>query len=458
MHSYERLIFDAKSDPHDVPNSDPAVGSLRSQHPHNNNVPSLSAKKKVTEIAVKIREVFVYGPNRRLIRYVAASKGYIFQDINYDAEGILAYSPLEVCRFLDGSGFYGASYTDVLFSVTRVAESMLKEVVNNVRDLRRYPITMIPAGVINEKKVFKEDGFDGMRFATFTPEARFALGQQGIKPITIAPHMGSPEQAAQTAKFFHEILDRHSLVRDLAQDKGRLDSLNALQFLDEVSRQPMTVPIGNMQMAYSTVYRAASTDLNRLAAKSDRAVPVNQLSLDLAGAVIDFDDRTVTLTKRAIPDNTRLAFGMRGSSTASPTLKKQEAYLNQERGRIDIVELRLYLIEEGIESAMYLRGDRGAVQRINEDILRLYNDGETLPEQPVMPSPATSRPHIQLIVFDAFLSGVEFQRASVPIREAFYAYREQLQTFSGNVLPGQTPDVQGATLEQEQQAQLRLNA
>lgn len=121
--------------------------------------------------------------------------------------------------------------------------------------------------------------------------------------------------------------------------------------------------------------------------------------------------------------------------------------MNHEKGRLTNEELRVYLMEEGIEVGMYTRGDRGAVQRVVEDLLRLYNDGEQ-PNmtRPVLPSPDTSRPHIQLVIVDAFLAGVEVQRASEPVRTALYSYRQALQALMGNVLPEGIPDVQGQAL------------
>lgn len=441
MHSFKRMIHE---DTDDGTRSSPPFSHSQSQ-PITFTSHSASTKD-ITEYAVKIREVFVYGPDNRMIRYACASKNCILQDIDYSKENGISYCPIALVRFLENSGFYGTSYLDILLSMTRTVEMMLKDLFNSVRDLRRYPVTLLPAGVLNEKTAFREDGQDGMRFLTITPEARFALAQQNIRPIVISPQPGSPEQAARSASFFMEILDRHAMVRDLVQDKGRIDSLPGLQFLEEVSRQPMTVPISNLNRAYSQTYRSHAAKLNSLALSADRSIPVSRLDLDLVGAVIDYDKSTVNLNPSALPDVTRLTFGMRGSTTASPTLKKQEAYLNQREGRISVDELRLYIAEEGIDAAMYTRGDRNAVRRITEDILRMYGDGETPPDQMVVPNVNTSRPHIQLIIMDAFMAGIEFQRASSPIQTLFIEYRKKLQRFAGNILPEGTPDSQAMAL------------
>ena len=118
---------------------------------------------------------------------------------------------------------------------------------------------------------------------------------------------------------------------------------------------------------------------------------------------------------------------------------------------IDTDGLKLYLISEGHEIEMWLEEEKAAYETVVRNILMLYGDGAE--NEQIVVTPHTAKPMLQLRVLQAFMAGVEFQRATPQVQNDFIKYRQQLIAYSGNVLPGsiKNPDDYVAAAMAQQQ-------
>lgn len=388
-------------------------------------------------LAVKFVQLWMNGPRDTCSRYVSSSRDHIFEDVDYEARGVEMYHSLNYQRFVDNGTFHGAGLCDLLYSVARELEHTIKSLTSNFRDLSRYPITLIPAGLISERKVMKEDGTD-LKFVTYQPESSLAANTRSIRPITISPHMLGTEIPGRTAAFLRDIVDAYNPASDLVRDKGRIDSLPGLQFLDEQAKQPLTTAISGVGRVFSAAHRYTTQQIAARLVESPRPIPVSRLDLGLIGAVINFEDSTVEFSRNPLPNLSRLSFSIQSLTTSGESLKKQEAMFLVERGVSDRNSLILYAMREGIQLAMYLDGEEAAYRTAIFNILALFGDGES--NQPIWISPHTERPDLQLRVLDAFLGAPEFRVARPDIINDFFTYRESLLAGMRQFVPQQIPD------------------
>ena len=98
---------------------------------------------------VRIRELWLTGHRNTVTRYVVTSGDYVIVDEDYaDVE---VYCPIGIARFIETGSFYGAGLFDLLFSISREMEKLLKSLFNNIRDMDQYGILVLPQGQFNER-------------------------------------------------------------------------------------------------------------------------------------------------------------------------------------------------------------------------------------------------------------------------------------------------------------------
>jgi hypothetical protein len=171
---------------------------------------------------------------------------------------------------------------------------------------------------------------------------------------------------------------------------------------------------------------------------SDRALPVNKLTLDLAGAVIDPEDGTVSFKKNPIPNFSQISFTVKDTSPRSEVVRKQEAMSLLQAGVTDPEGLKLFALKEGLDFAMWMDEEKSAYESIIRNILLLYGDGQQT--QQIVVTPHTARPDLQLRVLSAFMSNPIMTMASPGVQDAFKSYRESLISFMGQSLPAMVPN------------------
>ena len=391
-----------------------------------------SAGEYETEMdVVKIRELWLDGPRGTCSRYIITSGNYVIEDQDLsDAE---VYCPIGFARFIDSGTFHGMGVFDLMFGLVRELERMMKSLFNNVRDIDKYGVVLMPHGTINDRAMLRDVG-KGLRYMTYSKDA---LMGDDFRPIVISPH-NAGDAPAKVAAYARDVMKQISPLQDLIAEKGRVDSAAGLQFLDEQLNQAMTSPTSGIQRAFGAMFKASVSSATRHILTSNPTLPINKLTLDLAGAVIDAEKGTVNFTDNPLPNMAQINFGVREVNPKSELAQKEEALKLFSANLTDQAGLKLYALKEGLDFAMWMDEERGAYETVVRNILTLFNDGGST--QQIIITPHTARPDIQLRVLSAFMSSPIMGLSEPEVQDSFKTYRESLIMFMGQVLPAMVPN------------------
>jgi hypothetical protein len=184
-------------------------------------------------------------------------------------------------------------------------------------------------------------------------------------------------------------------------------------------------------------------------------VPVNKLTLDLAGAIIDPQTSKVSFEQNPIPVISDLGITIRETNPRSEIARKQEALqLYGMPGMQDPVRFMLLALEEGLDFALYMGEEQAAYESVVRNILMLYSDGEE-PGR-IIVTPQTALPKLQGRVLTAFMGSPMMGMASPTVQDEFKKYREFLMMSMGTVLPEGVPSPEEMPMapQQPQQGQM----
>ena len=389
---------------------------------------------------VRVRELWLDGPRNTCSRYVICSGDYLIED--EDLSNTQTYCPIGVARFMENGSFHGAGLFDLLFSINREMERMLKSLFNNIRDLDRYGVVVMPQGSFNERSMLREVG-KGLRMISYQPDPL----NEKFNPFVISPH-NAGDIPGKTAAFAKELMQSINPVQDLIAEKGRVDSATGLQFLDEQINRAMTNPTMGAVQAFGHMYRSLVSSATRELVIKPRQIPVHALDLNLAGAVIDFKNSTISFEKNPIPNSSHLTFTVNQIHPRSEVVRKQEAIAMLEKGLTDPEGVKLFALKEGLDFAIYMDEDQAAYELVVQNILNLYGNGNESGQ--IVLTPHTSRPELQLRVLSSFMSGPLMSQADPSIIDEFKKYRETLIQFMGHSLPAMVPNPDSAAMFAEQ--------
>ena len=395
--------------------------------------PNERAGKDGRIAAVKFRELWLYGPNG-VVDFYAASSGEIILD-KADTEGMEVYCPLGFARFMNNGTFHGAGMFDLLFSQHRALERLQKQLYQNIFDIDRYGVLVLPQGEFNQDQVMREVG-KGLKVLFWQPDPM----AEGFNPFSIAP-FNTGDMPGRVAAFAREGLTKVNPIRDLIAEKGRVDSANGLQFLDEQVNKSLSHPVTGVGQAWGNMYRSLAQKLTQRLLVSPRAIPVTHLTLDLAGAVIDQKTGMVSFETNPIPSLSRLAFTLKSLNPRSELARKAEALDLWEKGLFQqdgVMGFKLLALSEGLDFALYLDKDRAPYEQCIRTILTLFNDGES-PGQVII-TPHTCRPDLLLELMTPFMQGPHLANASPDVVDAFIDLHSTLLTFLQPVLPPGVPN------------------
>lgn len=381
-----------------------------------------------TEVA-RIRELWIEGPRGTCVRYVVCSGDVVLFDEEYNDSAM--YCPIGWARFIDTGSFYGAGLFDLLFGISREAERLMKSLFNNIRDMDRYGVLVLPQGSMNERTLLKEVG-KGLRVMSYTPDPL----NENFKPFPITP-FNAGDAPGKVAQFAREVMQQISPVQDLLQEKGRVDSAPGLQFLDEQITRAMTNPSVGIQRAFGNMYRSITAQAVANIVQFPRTIPVNYVTLDLAGAILDVENSTVSFDQNPIPQVGYLTFSVRQINPRSEVARKEEAMGLLKAGLTDPIGLKIFALKEGIDFAMWMEEEKGAYESIVQNILLLYGNGQD-PGQVVLTQHMT-RPDVQMRVLSAFMTSPTLSVASTEVKEEFRKFRDAMLQFMGQTLPQQIP-------------------
>ena len=395
-----------------------------------------------TEVA-RIRELWIDGPRGTCARYIVTCGDEVLFDEEY--KDVAMFCPIGFARFCDTGTFYGAGLFDLLFGISREAERMMKSLFTNIRDMDRYGVMVLPQGSMNERTLLKEVS-KGLRVMSYTPDPL----NENFKPFMIQP-FNSGDAPGKVAQFARDVMQQISPVQDLIQEKGRVDSATGLQFLDEQITRAMTNPSMGLQRAFGNMYRSLTAQAVAEIVKFPRTIPVNNINLDLAGAVIDLENSTVSFEKNPIPDIGHLNFSVKEINPRSEVARKEEALNLLKAGLTDPIAFKIFALKEGLDFAIWMDEEKGAFETIVMHILQLYGNGQD-PGQTIL-TQHMLRPDVQMRVLGGFMTSPILAIASSQVKDEFRKFRDTMLQFMGQTLPQQIPTPEEAAVMGMQQPQ-----
>lgn len=386
-------------------------------------------KYDATEV-VKVRELWLKGPRDTVSRYVVTSGEYVIHD--EDLEGREVYCPIGFARFMENGTFHGAGVFDLLFPLCREAEKLQKQLFKNIHDIDRYGVLVLPHGSFNANTMLRDVG-KGLRVFPWEPDPI----SEGFRPFNITP-FNSGDVPGKVSNFAIQQIDRLNPIRDLIAEKGRVDSATGLQFLDEQVNRAMNTPTAGVQAAWGDCYRAVLAGTVREVVYSPKTFTVDQLTLDLAGVVVDPETMAVSFEQNPLPSLGQLSFKIKDINPRSKVARKQEALQLQQQFQIDPDTFMLFALKEGLDFAMWTDEHQSAYESVVRNCLLLYGDGKS-PGQVVL-TPQTTKPEMQIRVLNSFMAGPTMAVASAEVQNAFIEYHKTLMSFMGLVLPNALPN------------------
>ena len=433
---YDIQVGDSLEDPSD--SYDPEL----SVNPFNDR-PITSTGPSESMTVVRVRELWIDGPRGTCSRYIICSGDYLIDD--QDLSSTQTYCPIGFSRFMENGSFHGAGLFDLLFSINREMEKMLKSLFNNIRDMDRYGVVVMPQGSFNERSVLREVG-NGLRMISYQPDPL----NEKFSPFMISPH-NAGDVPGKTAAFAKQLMQGINPVQDLIAEKGRVDSATGLQFLDEQINRAMTNPTMGVVQAFGKMYRSMVANASRELVLKPRPIPVKAFDLNLAGAVLDFDSSQISFENNPIPNVAHLTFAVKQVNPRSEVVRKQEALQMLQSGLMDPDGFKLFALKEGLDFAMWIDEDQAGYEQVVQNILTLYGNGTDAGQ--VVITPHTSRPELQLRVLSSFMSSPLMTKADPLVVDEFKKYRESLIQFMGASLPAMVPNPDSAAMFAEQPPQ-----
>jgi len=394
----------------------------------------------------RIRELWIKGPGGLVQEFGISSGDYVITREKYDDMEV--YCPIGMRTFIDTGTFHGAGMFDLLFSTVREMERLLKSLYNNVRDTDKYGFLVLPHGGFHHDTMFKDVG-NGLRVAYYEPD----YTGSDIRPFMVSPYNAgdAPGKIAGMAKAMVNDL---SPIKDLAEEKGRIDSATGLQFLDEQMGRYMTNATNGLRGAFSDMYRALAAGVLTSLSDSSKPIPVGKLSIELAGVVIDPDTNEVSFENNPLPTIGRMQFGVRGRTIQSQTAKLERALEMVEKELTDPLAFRLYFLKEGMDPPLWMEEEKAAYNMVVQNVLRLFGDGQT--PGMVIITPHNVMPKLQMRVLNSFMDSPLMGQSSVEVQNSFIDYRESLLQLIGPMLPPGVPQPDDlAAIQQDIMPQLQ---
>lgn len=379
---------------------------------------------------VRVRELWLMGPRDTVSRYVVTSGEYVIHD--EDLEGREVYCPIGFARFMENGSFHGAGVFDLLFPLCREAERLQKSLFNNIRDIDKYGVLVLPHGSFNANTMLRDVG-QGLRVFPWEPDPI----SEGFRPFNITPY-NSGDVPGRVSAFAIQQIDRLNPIRDLIAEKGRVDSATGLQFLDEQVNRAMNTPTAGVQQAWGDCYRAVLAGTVREVVFSPKTFTVDQLTLDLAGVVVDPETMEVSFERNPLPSLAQLSFKIKDINPRSKVARKQEALQLQQQFQLDQDTFMLFALKEGLDFAMWTDEHQSAYESVVRNCLLLFGDGKT-PGQVVL-TPQTAKPEMQIRVLNSFMASPTMSVASAEVQDAFINYHKTLMGFMGLVMPNALPN------------------
>ena len=401
-------------------------------------------KNKKHASLVKIKELWTYGVGDTVTRYIVTSGEHVLHDEEFVDQEV--YCPIGFARFMENGSFHGAGLFDLLFSMSREMERLLKSLFNNVRDIDRYGVLVMPQGQFNDRAMLRDVG-GGLRVLPFEPDPVV----ESFRPFNITPYSAG-DIPGKTAAFAKDLMDKMNPVQDLIREKGRVDSATGLSFLDEQINKAMTNPSRGIEQAFGSCYRSALAGAVRKLMDDPIEVPISDLNLEMAGAIINVEKSVIQFQgENPLPSLKNVSVSIKETSPKSKVARKTEAMEMLKAGISDPDTFKLLVLKEGLDFAVWLDEEKSAYDMIVRNCLVLYGDGSQ-PGQIIM-TPHTAKPEFQLRVLVAFMSGPLMSIAEPQVQNEFIKLKEFMMQSMGVMMPESVPSPMEAAMMQNPQEQ-----
>jgi len=409
---------------------------------HSDTSQSSVSPHKDQAAIVKIRELWTFGVGETVNRYVVTSGEHVLHDESFEDQEV--YCPIGFARFIENGTFHGAGLFDLLFSLSREMERLLKSLFNNVRDTDRYGVLVMPQGQFNDRAMLRDVG-SGLRVLPFEPDPVV----ETFRPFNITPH-NAGDIPGKTAAFAKDLIDKMNPVQDLIREKGRVDSAVGLSFLDEQINKAMTNPSRGIEQAFSGCYKSVLASAVRVLMDNPVGIPVSDLNLEMAGAIIDPEKSEIQFQgQNPLPSLKNISISIKEVSPRSMVARKQEALEMLNAGIADPDSFKMLALKEGLDFAVWLDEEKAAYDMIVRNCLVLYGDGQD-PGQIIL-TPHNARPEFQLRVLVAFMSGPIMSIASTEVQNEFIDFKQFLLESTGAMMPEGVPSPMEAAMMQQPQ-------
>lgn len=376
----------------------------------------------------EIVEVYNIGINNLVKQYGVVSGRYTLEAYDFSQDEV--YCPIAKATFYNNGTFHGMGHFQMRFASHRATERLMQQLYQGTEEVDRYPLLVLPQGSYNGRTAFKDSG--GVKIMKYMPDAYI----ENFRPFQVEP-INTVGMKASIAEFSRNASRELTPIRDLLAEKGRAESGEALQFLDEQTKQATVHATQQKRMAYGQAYLAVAQAAIRELIEQPSPLYPARLSIDMAGVVIDPENDSVTFSDNPVPNISKLKFTIMDGHPQSSLARKMEATNHVREGRMTIDEYRVFMAKEGLDPAMLLDAEVNAVELATRNCLTVFGDGE-VPGQIVL-TPDTVRPDVQLMIVSTFMGSLAVAKASPQVQDALSQYKRVLTEFGGFALPEQVP-------------------
>jgi len=390
-----------------------------------------SKRSKLETEYVLLEEYFGLHEDRdRLQRWTVKIGSHIARDDVY--EDLSVYCPIGIPRYYPLGGFYGRSFVEILQPINAEQEAMAARLFQVVKDLDAYGTTLIPSTWGLSKRELL-DSRRRNKVCFYEPEVGTERSVvQQIQPVNLGDFPG------KVAAMASQMLDRLAVQSELLRGgaPGRVDSAAGLSFLHETSSVPLTVPALAIADGFAQVYKellAAAPEL----LEGTPALPISGLDDSILGLIVDPDTGTVTLDPRNYPAPFEVSVDIRDKLPVPPMLREQKLNQSLQMGLITPIQYRFIVWKEGLDIPVGNWAEMESFRKATLQVLTLFGDGQK-PGQ-VVSSAEADNAEVHLMVIQAFMAKVEFQFASIEVREAFENLKKTYMGFLGKGIPEQFP-------------------
>lgn len=405
-----------------------------------------------TERFVKLRELFVAGPDDTLARYIAKAGRSVIKDVSHMDRQERVPFPIGIGRYQDTNHFYGRSLASKIIPISLELEHLLERLIQNMADLDRFGFIMVPNSLGIDLEDFKAT--DGPRVITYEAELAATAGQKvdAIQPINTSDVPGKVMQ------FGVGLIDRIAAQGPMfgGVAPGRADSGEAFSVLAETGSTHLLPVALSIEAAYASMYRSALYTVRERLMQTggiQGGLEITRVENSIAGVTIDPVTGRMRLEASMMPDPASIEVGIRSRDPVSGQRRRQEAPAMLQSGLLTPLEFMVMNYREGWDFPI---GNRSVWENYVKAVmfnLILFNDGI---KPGVLPGAREGAPHgiffnescdkpeVHLLAMEDFMAGPEFALASDAVLDAFYERQTTMKQRVQSPLPAGAPTLMQA--------------